>query len=256
MISIVATPSAGWQFDRWAGDVAGTEPALEIMVDSDLSIEASFIQFFNVTVAQRDGGTVVLAPAGGTYEAGKTVSLTAVPNPGYEFVNWTGDLSGTELTASLLVDSNKSIVPGFRLILSAYATWQNEHFTEEEQSDDSISGAVADADGDRWSNVFEFAAGTDPRTPSDFPDVEARLNPTFEMIVRRPTGITGVEWILEASPDLGRWNYNGDGSGESYTEDPVVTDAGDGTETIVFRALDVAPQGGVHYFRLRVRLVQ
>ena len=39
-------------------------------------------------------GTVVLDPAGGTYNQGATVTLTTVTAPGLGFTGWSGDLTG------------------------------------------------------------------------------------------------------------------------------------------------------------------
>jgi len=49
---------------------------------------------YDLTIASTAGGTVTLPAEGtSTYEEGTPVNLVATPDPGYRFVNWTGDVS-------------------------------------------------------------------------------------------------------------------------------------------------------------------
>jgi len=48
------------------------------------------------------------APGIYTYNHGETVSIKAVPNKGWKFVCWTGNASGTNLNASVLMTGTKS----------------------------------------------------------------------------------------------------------------------------------------------------
>ena len=61
-------------------------------------------------------GTVTLNPAGGTYNAGTAVTLTAIPNSGYTFSSWSGDLTGSINPAQITMDGNKSVTAVFLLI--------------------------------------------------------------------------------------------------------------------------------------------
>ena len=49
---------------------------------------------FALTTAASGAGTVVVDPNLPAYEAGSTVTLTAVPDPGWQLVGWSGDLAG------------------------------------------------------------------------------------------------------------------------------------------------------------------
>jgi mannan endo-1,4-beta-mannosidase len=60
-------------------------------------------------------GSITLNPAGGAYDPGTTVSLTAIPNTGYHFVNWTGDATGTSASTSITMNSNKSVTANFAI---------------------------------------------------------------------------------------------------------------------------------------------
>ena len=70
----------------------------------------------NVTVTSNpiEGGTV--APPTGEHLEGEIFSFSATANSGYEFLNWSGDLSGSDNPASVLVDADKSITANFGLL--------------------------------------------------------------------------------------------------------------------------------------------
>jgi len=61
-------------------------------------------------------GTVTADPlqVAPSYEAGTSVSLTAVPDSGWEFVEWSGDLTGANNPASITVDAAKTITATFQ----------------------------------------------------------------------------------------------------------------------------------------------
>jgi uncharacterized repeat protein (TIGR02543 family) len=44
VINITATPSSGWQFDSWIGDLSGTANLASIVIDGDKNITANFSQ--------------------------------------------------------------------------------------------------------------------------------------------------------------------------------------------------------------------
>ncbi|MEO0225270.1 MAG: cellulase family glycosylhydrolase, partial [candidate division WOR-3 bacterium] len=66
-----------------------------------------------VNVNPTGSGSVTLNPSGGSYTAGTQVTLTAQPNSGYIFSNWSGDLTGTQNPATIIMDSNKVVTANF-----------------------------------------------------------------------------------------------------------------------------------------------
>ncbi|MFK7749906.1 MAG: LamG-like jellyroll fold domain-containing protein, partial [Kordia sp.] len=67
-----------------------------------------------VNILATDGSvTTNPNPTNGAYDFMETVSLTAVPNAGFEFTGWSGDLSGSTATEQLLMDSNKALTATF-----------------------------------------------------------------------------------------------------------------------------------------------
>ncbi|RCK73121.1 MAG: Pectate lyase precursor [Ignavibacteriae bacterium] len=66
----------------------------------------------NVTAVN---GTVIKNPEQMLYDSGAVVQLTAIPNTGYHFVNWSGDLSGVSNPTTILMTSNKNVTANFAI---------------------------------------------------------------------------------------------------------------------------------------------
>lgn len=60
-------------------------------------------------------GVVTVNPTATSYAQGDLVTLTATPNVGYQFVSWGGQASGTTNQIDLLMNTNKTVVPRFRV---------------------------------------------------------------------------------------------------------------------------------------------
>jgi uncharacterized repeat protein (TIGR02543 family) len=58
-------------------------------------------------------GSITLDPPGGTYDSGTEVTLTAAPDPGWQFDGWSGDLSGSQNPAVITMNANKSVTATF-----------------------------------------------------------------------------------------------------------------------------------------------
>ena len=68
---------------------------------------------YTLTVSSEEGGSV--STEGGTYDEGTTITVTATPSEGYEFVGWLGS-DETERELVILVNSNITLSPIFQVI--------------------------------------------------------------------------------------------------------------------------------------------
>lgn len=66
---------------------------------------------YRLTVFRVGNGTVT--PGSGDYEAGTTVTLTAIPDTGAVFDHWEGDATGTSPTVGILMDRDKEVTAVF-----------------------------------------------------------------------------------------------------------------------------------------------
>lgn len=60
-------------------------------------------------------GYVIKNPDQTDYDSGAVVQLTAIPNSGYHFVNWSGDLTGNLNPTTIIMNSNKNVTANFAI---------------------------------------------------------------------------------------------------------------------------------------------
>ena len=58
-------------------------------------------------------GSVNLVPSSSSYASGTSVALTPIPDPGWTFDVWSGDLTGSANPASVIMNGNKTITATF-----------------------------------------------------------------------------------------------------------------------------------------------
>jgi hypothetical protein len=116
-LTLTATAASGYQFDHWTGAATGTTNPVTITTGSaDSTATAVFVPLtyiLSTTASPAAGGTIALNPAGGSYAAGTSVTLTASPASGYKFDHWGGDASGTTNPATVTMSANKSVTAYF-----------------------------------------------------------------------------------------------------------------------------------------------
>ncbi|MCP4428306.1 MAG: hypothetical protein GY803_27780, partial [Chloroflexi bacterium] len=121
-VTLSADPDPDWLFVEWTGDYAGSDnPATFQFLDQNMTITAVFadtartltaivISGDDISESPGPGGTIQADPPNtGPYPDGTEVTLTAVANPGWFFIGWTGSLSGDANPQTLLMDSDKSV---------------------------------------------------------------------------------------------------------------------------------------------------
>ena len=117
IVLLTANPDSGYQFDGWSGDISSTDNPTTVVMDQAKSVIATFSELppaqYTVTINGIGSGSILLDPPGGSYAPGAIISVSAIPDNGYEFSGWGGDLSGVDNPATLVVDSNKEIFGAF-----------------------------------------------------------------------------------------------------------------------------------------------
>lgn len=115
-----AIPNTGYTFSNWTdgGTVVSTSPSFTFPMAGNKNLVANFA----AVVAGKFGVVLTASPAlggvtygSGSYDAGSSVTIVAVPNLGYSFVNWTGDETSTSSSLKFNINSNKNVVANFKL---------------------------------------------------------------------------------------------------------------------------------------------
>lgn len=98
-INLSATASAGYAFVDWTisgGSIEDQDAATTVftMPEGAATVTANFEPVYALTINAETGGTVTQGTSG-SYPEGKTISLEAQPNNGYEFWKWTTSNGGS-----------------------------------------------------------------------------------------------------------------------------------------------------------------
>ena len=114
IVEITGVPDTGWSFSHWSGDLNSNNNPENITIDSDKTVTANFsINEYNLTINIEGNGSVTKDPDQNTYEYGTTVELTAIPDPGWSFDHWSGNLTGSNNPENIFMDYNKTVTTNF-----------------------------------------------------------------------------------------------------------------------------------------------
>ena len=117
-VTLTAEPATGFVFDGWGGDLSGTGNPVTLVMDADKVVSATFsdpaAMTYSLTVTPVGSGAVLLdPPGGGPYPEGTAVQLTAVAAAGWQFVDWSGDVSGTANSVEVIMTDDFNIIATF-----------------------------------------------------------------------------------------------------------------------------------------------
>ena len=123
-LKVVATPAEGYHFVNWTNgdnaiEGAGAEYTFEVTTATTLT--ANFEKnTYTISVLAGEGGSAYIVAPGtteATVEHGNEVTLTAVANDGYRFVNWTKgtDVVSTEPNYTFAATADGEYVANFQL---------------------------------------------------------------------------------------------------------------------------------------------
>src|SRR5262249_17056243 len=93
-------------------DNDGVSNLSEFLEGTDPTDRNSFRPRLNLSATN---GVINPSPAGSNYLMGTGVTLTAVPNPGFYFINWLGNASGNANPLLVTMTTNKTITARFRV---------------------------------------------------------------------------------------------------------------------------------------------
>lgn len=131
-VVLTATPNTNTKFSGWSGNCTGTSTTTNITLDANKNCTATFIDetatpntfTLDVTVKDKEsnqaiGGTIKVnnvtcnLPCNKAFSANTSVTLTAIPNSGYNFDSWIGCQSSQSTTLPLTMTSNQNCTAQF-----------------------------------------------------------------------------------------------------------------------------------------------
>ena len=124
-VEVSVVPNDGFVFVNWTiqGEEVSSELTYSFVAESSVTIVANFTEKEKYTItAVADVTTAGTVLGSGTYYEGAEITLTAIPNNGYEFVNWTENdkVIGEEPTLSFTAEEQKNVVAHFEANFVGY----------------------------------------------------------------------------------------------------------------------------------------
>jgi NOL1/NOP2/fmu family ribosome biogenesis protein len=117
VVELTATPAEGWEFERWEGDIEGSDNPQQITVDGEKTVTAVFERIgFDLNITVNGEGTVneeLIDEPSKSYASQSVVELTAEPAEGWQFVRWEGDLTGNDNPQQITIDEEKNVTAVF-----------------------------------------------------------------------------------------------------------------------------------------------
>ncbi|MFN2170923.1 MAG: InlB B-repeat-containing protein [Candidatus Promineifilaceae bacterium] len=113
VVTLTPVPNTDWVFTGWSGDATGTTTPLQVTMNSNMSIKATFTETFELNTDVIGLGQVIVTPDQERYIDGTVVTVTAVPNTDWLFNSWYGDLSGQQNPTQVTMDKDHSIIANF-----------------------------------------------------------------------------------------------------------------------------------------------
>jgi len=71
----------------------------------------------HLTIQAGSGGTTDPAPGTYTHRTGSSVTITAIPNFPFEFTSWSGDVTGSTTSITVILDADKTVKANFRYLI-------------------------------------------------------------------------------------------------------------------------------------------
>jgi len=221
-VTLDPTPSDGWRFVQWEGDLGGSTDPATITMDDNKSVRAVFEQngtpaSYVLIVDANSCCAVQLDPAGGVYDAGTEVTLTAVSTACCTFDHWEGNLTGSTNPATLTMDADKSVkavcTETGPFTLATAVTGQGTVTVDPEQDtyDCGAEVALTAVPGDGWQ-FNKWQGGQTGSTNPAIVSMDADKNVTA-VFTQEPQGSIEsgqtVSGSIDAPSEQDIWTFHG-----------------------------------------------
>ena len=110
VVELTANAADGWYFTEWEGELSGDRNPNRITVEDTTDVTAIFERQAHTLDVDTDGnGSVHMDPDSNEHLHGESVELTAEADEGWNFVEWKGDLRGSDNPATITIDDDKEV---------------------------------------------------------------------------------------------------------------------------------------------------
>lgn len=242
LASITASPDTGYRFVEWTGSgiTDTTAAATTVLMDVAKTVTAVFeedtIPQYTLTLTAGPGGSV---SGSGNYNELTHVTISAMPDPGYQFVGWTGGnpLDSQSAHTSVFMDASQSIQASFEPVPATAATvLAGYRFSDRLSGEDLAERAVSRLTGDAAAtevSLHGLSEDSDRGGVLAVTSAASSASDYLEFTVQAPVGTFDFETPGSSLRFDGK-KWNGDGTlPEDYFRVEILTN---GTTTVVGEA--------------------
>ena len=190
VVTITATANSEYVFSGWSN--GSNDNPLTVTMNSNQVISASFDKKkYTLTISKVGEGSVTeqLISSGRStdYDSGSTVKLTAIPDSGWSFLNWTGDFDGTDNPIEVNISEAKSITANFEQLNAIYL---DDNGVTIKAYDFAVVGDVYELDGVSYTVVDNdllesMIDNEDDRVDNDLSKlVTTKVNNMYQLFAR------------------------------------------------------------------------
>ncbi|MEM2118870.1 MAG: M14-type cytosolic carboxypeptidase, partial [Candidatus Bathyarchaeia archaeon] len=112
-VQLTAVASAGYTFSHWEGDLTGDLNPATIIMTGNKTVTAVFVESQYTLAINVEGNGTVSRNYTGPYYYGSVVELTAIPDPDWDFAMWSGDLTGSDNPATIIITKDTFVTAHF-----------------------------------------------------------------------------------------------------------------------------------------------
>ena len=118
IVNISASPSPGYRFLNWVGNVTDLKASsTTVITNSDKIVKANFKKTYVLTMQASPGGTTTPTFRDSTYDENEVVNISTTPEAGYMFVKWEGSVTDQNASSTTVtMSSDKTVKANFAVI--------------------------------------------------------------------------------------------------------------------------------------------
>lgn len=129
VITLTATPIAGWQFDHWISTTNNDKNPTTVIMNTDKHVTAVFVEnpvtTYELSSLVYPDRTGSFTPNSGTFNAGQTITITATPGQNWQFDYWEGTNDTFSNPTEVTMNSDKVVIAHFKSAITYRVPWYN-----------------------------------------------------------------------------------------------------------------------------------
>ncbi len=128
VVTLTASAPSNGVFTGWTGACTNLDPTCNVFVNDQVAVTANFATIYNLSVGRSGSGTVTATPSGtdrsincggggncsAKFKEGTSITLTATPAAGVNFVSWTNGCVATVPTCTLVIGKDTAVQANFK----------------------------------------------------------------------------------------------------------------------------------------------